>query len=106
MNHPLVSIVMATYNDSRYLKGAIDSVLKQTFRDWEFIILNDASTDETDKIISSYVEKDSRFVYINNAKNAGLTKNLNKGIDIAQGEFIARIDSDDEWVDEAKLKQQ
>lgn len=106
MNKPLVSIVMSTYNDALYLKESIDSVRKQTFQSWEFIIINDASSDNTDEILKLYQKKDRRIIYIKNANNVGLTKNLNKGIDLAKGEFIARLDGDDYWTDKTKLQQQ
>jgi glycosyltransferase involved in cell wall biosynthesis len=106
MYKPLVSIVMSTYNDARFLRKSVDSVLSQTFRNWEFIIINDKSTDYTDKILKEYQKKDKRIIYIKNKKNLGLTKNLNKGIDLASGDFIARLDGDDYWTDITKLQQQ
>lgn len=106
MNIPRVSIVMATYNDSRYLADAIESVLKQSYTDWEFIIINDASHDNTDEIIRQYQRLDSRITYIQNAKNLGLAENLNSGVEIARGEYVARLDGDDYWSDATKLKQQ
>jgi glycosyltransferase involved in cell wall biosynthesis len=84
---------MPVYNGERYLKEAIDSILNQTFGDFEFIILNDGSTDNTKKIITSY--DDSRIVYIENEKNLGIVKTLNKGIDNTKGKYIARMDADD-----------
>ncbi|SRR5258706_2974575 len=106
MNTPVVSIIMSTYNNSKYVREAIDSVLRQSFISWEFIILNDASTDNTDEIIRSYAKNDLRFKYSRNTKNEGQTSNLNKGIEFAKGEFIAIIDGDDVWTDENKLKKQ
>lgn len=106
MNKPLVSIVMSTYNDSRFLKETLNGVLKQTFKDWEFIVINDVSSDNTDEILRMYQKKDKRIIYIKNHKNAGLTKNLNKGIDLSRGDFIARVDGDDYWTDKTKLQVQ
>jgi glycosyltransferase involved in cell wall biosynthesis len=90
---PRISVLMAVYNGEKYLKEAIDSVLNQTFADFEFIIVNDGSTDSSQKIIKSY--SDPRIRLIDNEKNLGLMKSLNKGIKLANGEFIARMDGDD-----------
>ncbi len=84
---------MSVYNAEKYLRDAIESILNQTFIDFEFLIINDCSTDNSKNIILSY--KDIRIKYIENEKNIGLTKSLNKGIDLAKGEFIARMDADD-----------
>ncbi len=92
---PKVSVLMSVYNGSRYLQKSIKSILTQTFADFEFIIINDCSTDNTEKILREYSEKDERIVLINNSENLGLTKSLNKGLSHAQGEFIARMDYDD-----------
>ena len=92
---PKVSVLMSVYNGSRYLQKSIESILNQTFADFEFIIINDCSTDNTEKIIREYSEKDERIILINNSENLGLTKSLNKGLSHAQGEFIARMDYDD-----------
>ena len=88
----LLSVVMAVYNGEKYLKEAIDSILNQSFGDFEFIIVNDGSTDDTQLILESY--KDARIRIISQ-QNAGLSKSLNRGIAIATGQFIARIDADD-----------
>ena len=93
-NRPLISCIMPAYNAEKYIKIAIDSILKQTITDFELIIINDGSTDNTEDIILSY--NDSRIVYIKNEKNLKLIKTLNKGIDIAKGMFISRMDSDDQ----------
>ena len=84
---------MAVYNGERYLREAVDSILSQTFRDFEFLIINDASTDSSQKIIKSYRDKRIRLVI--NEKNIGLTKSLNNGIELAQGKYLARMDADD-----------
>ena len=92
-NKPSISVIMGVHNGAKYLRGAIDSILNQAFADFEFLIVNDASTDESTSILSSYA--DQRIKIINNSENLGLTKSLNKGLAIAQGEYIARMDADD-----------
>jgi len=93
MKRPIISVVMPVYNGEKYLREAIDSILTQTYTDFEFIILNDGSIDSTEEIILSY--DDSRIVYVKNEKNLQIVKTLNKGIDLAKGEYIARMDADD-----------
>ncbi len=90
---PKVSVIMPVYNGEKYLKESIDSILCQTIRDFEFIIIDDGSTDSTGEIIKSY--KDPRIVYIKNEKNLGISRSLNKAIEVASGEYIARMDADD-----------
>lgn len=106
MNKPAISIIMSSYNDSFYIKEAIESVLQQSFTDWEFIIINDASTDNTAQIIHGYANKDKRIIVIQNIENKGQTESLIIGFNRANGEYIARIDGDDEWVDKNKLLKQ
>jgi len=91
-NNPLISVVMSVYNGEAFLEEAINSVLNQSLTNFEFIIINDGSTDSSLKIIKSFT--DSRIKIINQ-KNLGLSKALNKGIKEANGKFIARMDSDD-----------
>lgn len=93
---------MSVYNGERYLKEAMDSVLRQTFKDFEFIIINDGSTDNSKEIIESY--KDERIILINQ-KNMGLVKSLNTGILHANGKYIARQDADDVSVPDRFQKQ-
>lgn len=90
---PAISVVMPAYNAEKYLREAIDSILAQTFTDFEFIIINDGSTDSTKGIIQSY--DDPRIVYLENEKNSGICVTLNKGLDAARGRYIARMDADD-----------
>ena len=93
-NKPLISCIMPAYNAARFLRIAIDSILAQTYENFELIIVNDGSSDDTEKIILSY--NDPRIVYLKNEKNIKLIKTLNRGIDIARGDFISRMDSDDQ----------
>lgn len=90
---PRISVVMSVYNGEKYLEEAIQSILRQTYQDFEFIIVNDCSTDKTSEILKSF--KDSRIKVINNPENMGLTKSLNKGVKNAKGKYIARMDADD-----------
>ena len=90
---PKVSVVMPAYNAEAYIGAAMESILSQSFGDFEFLILNDCSTDGTEAIIQSY--DDPRIVYIKNEKNMGVAATLNKGLAAAQGEYIARMDADD-----------
>jgi len=90
---PRVSVIMAVYNGARYLTRAVESILTQTFADFEFVIVDDGSTDETPLILASF--QDPRIVLLTNERNLGLTKSLNIGIRASSGEFIARQDADD-----------
>lgn len=95
---PKISVIMSTYNRAKVLPHAIESILNQTYDDFEFIIINDGSTDETDGVIKSYARKDNRIVYLKNEKNKGLIYSLNLGLENARGEYIARMDDDDKSV--------
>jgi glycosyltransferase involved in cell wall biosynthesis len=88
-----ISVILAAYNAEMYLKEAIDSILVQTFNDFEFIIINDGSTDSTATIILNYT--DSRIVYIDNETNKGLIYSLNSGLSKCKGKYVARMDADD-----------
>lgn len=92
---PKISVLMSVYNGSDYLKESIESILNQTFSDFEFIIINDFSTDNTGEILTEYAERDCRIKLFNNEENIGLTKSLNKGLKLAGGKYIARQDADD-----------
>lgn len=91
--HPKVTVLMPVFNGERYLRPAIDSILNQTFRDFEFLIINDGSTDSSEHIISSC--GDPRIRLVRNEKNLGLIATLNKGFHLALGEYIVRMDCDD-----------
>lgn len=90
---PLVSVVMPTYNGEIYIAEAIESILNQAYTNFEFIIVDDGSTDNTSTIITSY--NDSRIIYIKKDKNSGIADSLNLGISKAKGKYIARMDDDD-----------
>lgn len=87
------TVLMPAYNAEKYIKEAIDSILAQSFSDFEFLIINDGSTDKTKEIIKTYT--DPRIRLVNNETNLRLIKTLNKGIDLARGEYIVRMDADD-----------
>ena len=90
---PRISVLMSVYNSEKFLGKAVLSILDQTFTDFEFIIIDDNSTDQTPVILDGY--SDPRIIRIRNEKNIGLTASLNKGIALTRGEYIARMDADD-----------
>ena len=92
---PKVSIIMSVYNGLLYLEESIESILNQSFTDFEFIIIDDCSTDNSWDILNKYAKKDTRIKLHKNEVNIGLTKSLNKGLRLAKGEYIARQDADD-----------
>lgn len=91
--NPKVTVLMAVYNGERYLGEAIESILAQSFTDFEFIIINDGSTDLSRHIILTH--RDPRIRLVDNSDNVGLTKSLNRGLALARGEYVARQDADD-----------
>jgi glycosyltransferase involved in cell wall biosynthesis len=93
MSSPRVSVIMPVYNTAAYLGEAIQSILDQSYGDFEFIIINDGSTDHSEQIINSF--NDPRIIYLNNEENQGLVYTLNRGVNLASGEWIARMDGDD-----------
>jgi len=93
-NNPAVSVVMSVYNAELYLEDAIESILNQTYKDFEFIIINDGSTDSSLEIIKKYSKKDERIIVVSR-DNKGIVYSLNEGIRLAKGEYIARMDADD-----------
>ena len=92
LKEPDISVILPVYNGALYLKESVDSILNQTFQNFEVIILNDGSTDSSEDIIKSYA--DSRIIYIKQ-ENCGLALTLNRGIEKARGKYIARQDQDD-----------
>lgn len=99
----LVSIIMPVYNSEKFLDTAIQSVLDQTYSEWELIVINDASTDKSKEKLEKYT--DQRIKVIENKENLGIAKSRNKGITLANGDYISFLDSDDWWLPE-KLVQQ
>ena len=89
----MLSVIMPVFNEEKYIAQAIDSIICQTYSNFEFIIINDGSSDSSIDIIKSY--NDKRIRVIDNGKNIGISQSLNKGINISQGEYIARMDAND-----------
>ncbi len=106
LTKPKVTVLMPVYNGEKTVEKAIRSVLSQSFKDFEFLIVDDGSKDKTAKIISEYAELDKRIIYLKNESNLGIQKGLNRGLRHATGDFIARIDDDDEWSGDDKLEKQ
>lgn len=91
---PLVSIVLPVYNGERFLRASIDSVIAQTFPNWELLILDDCSTDSSPEIAKEYEQRDSRIIYYRNEKNLRLPGNLNKGFSLAKGDYLTWTSDD------------
>ena len=100
-----VSVIIPTYNRAHLIGKAIQSVLNQTYQDFEVIVVDDGSTDNTEEVIKEFQKKDKRIKYIKHEKNKGYPKALNTGIKAAKGEYIAFQDDDDEWLTEKLEKQ-
>ena len=99
----LVSIIMPSYNTSRYIEDTINSVRQQSYKNWELIIVDDCSTDNTDEVVAKY--NDNRIKYFKNDKNSGAAVSRNKALREAKGRWIAFLDSDDLWLPEKLEKQ-
>ena len=96
--NPLVSIITPTFNSQEFIKQSIDSILDQTYKNWELVLVDDASTDNTIKVINSYISKHPNIYLIKNTTNQGAGVSRNKGIKAAKGDFIAFLDADDLWL--------
>jgi len=92
---PTISVIMPVYNAEKYLVESIESILNQSLKNFEFIIINDGSKDKSLGIIKKYAKKDKRIILLNNSRNLGLQKTLNKGLEVARGKYVARMDADD-----------
>lgn len=102
---PLISIIMPAYNCEKYIIEAINSVIKQTYVNWELIVIDDGSKDNTVKIIKEFSSNEIRISFFQNDENQGVSITRNKGISIAKGDWIAFLDSDDIW-EKTKLEKQ
>lgn len=105
MKDGLVSIIMPAYNSEKYIGETIESVLAQTYQNWELLIVDDCSTDNTPNIVRSYLAKDSRVKYYRLSQNLGAAAARNKAMYEATGEYMAFLDSDDLWYKEKLQKQ-
>jgi len=103
IHHPIVSVIIPTYNRAHLIDKAINSVLSQTYQDYEIIIVDDASTDNTKEVVKDFT--DSRISYIFHTNNLDISAARNSGIKASQGKYIALLDSDDEWLPEKLDKQ-
>lgn len=104
MTAPSVSVVMSVFNGERFLREAVQSILNQSFCDFEFIVINDGSTDNSGSILDSYQRRDPR-VRAYHQENRGLIESLNRGCGLAQGRYIARMDADDIAVSDRLARQ-
>ena len=105
MREGLVSVIIPAYNCERFISETIESVIAQTYPDWEMVIIDDKSTDRTEEIIESYARKDGRIRFYRNESNIGAAETRNKGMELAEGEFMAFLDSDDLWAPKKLEKQ-
>jgi len=105
MSNDLVSIIMPAYNVEKLISDSINSVLSQTYKNFELIVVDDYSQDQTSQIVENFILKDKRVKLIKNIKNKGVAETRNTGLDHASGDFVAFLDSDDKWV-ENKLEKQ
>lgn len=105
MKAPLVSVVMPVYNAGPYVAAAIRSVLAQTMNDWELIVIDDRSTDDSCQKVMQIAENDPRIIVCRNEENLGVAKTRNRGIQKCRGQYVAFLDSDDTWHPD-KLRQQ
>jgi len=101
-----ISIILPAYNGASTIKRAINSVLAQSYVNWEMLVINDCSTDDTEDIVIPFTNQDSRIKYFKNQSNLGVQRTRNLALDMVQNEYIAEIDQDDEWLDKNKLKKQ
>jgi len=106
MDKNLISIIIITYNRAGFISEAIESALGQSFFDWELIVIDDASEDDTREIVEEYIVRDSRIKYFRNDGHLRISKSRNKALGSARGEYVAVLDSDDVWSDRDKLKKQ
>src|SRR3972149_1884384 len=92
---PKISVIMPAYNSEKYIEAAVKSILTQTLGDFEFIIIDDGSTDGTWGLVKEFAQSDNRIVPVRNERNLKICHTLNKGLDMARGNYISRMDADD-----------
>lgn len=100
-----VSVIMPAYNAERTIRDSIESILHQSFRDFELIVIDDGSRDGTKEIVEKLAAGDSRIRFLQNEKNSGVSYTRNRAVSLAEGEWIAFLDSDDQWLPEKLEKQ-
>ena len=98
MNESLISVIMPVYNTGKYLERCLNSIINQTYTNWELIAVNDGSTDNSLEILKSYAQKDNRIIVLEQ-ENQGQSVARNNGIKVAKGEYILMMDSDDLLID-------
>ena len=104
-NDPLVTVVMPAYRARDYVEAAVRSVVAQTMPRWELLVIDDCSGDDTPRIVEALAREDDRIRLIRNEENMGVARTRNRGLDMARGQFVALLDSDDVWMPE-KLERQ
>ena len=104
-DRPLISVIMPAYNAEKYIAEAIQSVISQTYTNWQLLIIDDCSTDRTAEIAEEFEKSDQRIRVLRNPQNIGVAKTRNRGFDLAKGEWLALLDSDDRWHKEKLEKQ-
>lgn len=102
---PMVTVIMPAYRAQAYIEAAVRSVMAQTLSDWELIVLDDCSGDGTPELVRALAREDARIRLVCNGENMGVARTRNRGLDMARGEYIALLDSDDVWLPE-KLERQ
>ena len=105
MKDPLVSVIMPAYNAEKYISQSIESVVNQNYQNWELLITDDRSNDNTQQIVEEYCAKDKRIKLFINKENGGAGAARNNSIEQAEGRFIAFLDADDQWLSEKLTKQ-
>ncbi len=106
MNLPLVSVIIPTYNGAKSIENAVETVLSQSYKNFEVIIVDDGSVDGTKAILQRKYGNIDNIHILENKKNLGFVRSLNTGVAKAIGKYIARIDDDDKWINEEKLSKQ
>lgn len=102
----MISIILPAWKEAKYINRAINSVLSQTYSMWELIIIDDGLYEVKYQEIKEYIKKDKRIILLKNENNLGIQRSVNKGLRLAKGEYVARIDDDDEWIGKDKLQKQ
>lgn len=105
MKNPLVSIIMPMYNAEKFIRQSIESVLKQTYTNWELLIIDDCSTDQSKKIVFEFINECKKIKYLKHEENLGVAEARNTGINNSNGRFIAFLDTDDIWKSKKLEKQ-